>query len=137
MSLVHYCIIARDSDMVVFECLLNKELKQSQLKDTIGDIIAEKENQNKETIEMMLSGEPTKNPDDPEEANAGPPICNWLESLPAITGGVELHLQLQTGVFFGIVTELQYPEDKAHDFLDQLHSELVTLYKGNLQFISR
>lgn len=31
MSGVHYCFIARDSDMIVFEKLINKNLNQKQL----------------------------------------------------------------------------------------------------------
>lgn len=57
MSNVYYCIIARDSDMVVFEYLLNKDLKQSQLKDTIVEIIGQKEEDKREMIEFMFSPE--------------------------------------------------------------------------------
>lgn len=54
---IYYCMIARDSDMVVFEYLINKDLKQSQLRDTIDEILVKKEAEKKEMIEYMFSPE--------------------------------------------------------------------------------
>lgn len=50
---------------------------------------------------------------------------------------MELNLLLQSGVFFGIVTDIKYGEDRARRFLNDLHSEMVKLYKGNINFIHR
>jgi hypothetical protein len=58
-------------------------------------------------------------------------------ALTRITGSVELNLLLQSGVFFGIVTDIKYGEDRARRFLNDLHSEMVKLYKGNINFIHR
>ena len=109
MSNVYYCIIARDSDMVVFEYLINKELKQNQLKDTIVEMIGQKEEQKKEMIEYMFSPEymqdlqskaaiaekdDENNSGDEESQQQKPIKFPWMEPLPTITGGAELHLQL-------------------------------------------
>ena len=61
----------------------------------------------------------------------------FCEPLARITGGVELNLLLQSGVFFGIVTDLNYGCDKSKRFLQDLHREMDKFYKGNLNFISR
>ena len=61
----------------------------------------------------------------------------FCEPLTRITGGVELNLLLKSGVFFGIVTDLNYGGEKSKRFLQDLHREMDKFYKGNLTFISR
>ena len=53
MSQVHYCVIARDSDMIVFESLMNKELNVRQLKSEAIDFITQKESENEVVIKKM------------------------------------------------------------------------------------
>jgi hypothetical protein len=53
MSQVHYCVIARDSDMIVFESLMNKELNVRQLKSEALDFITQKESENEVVIKKM------------------------------------------------------------------------------------
>ena len=43
MSGIHYCFIARDSDMIVFEKKVNKSLNQSQLTNEAVQIISQME----------------------------------------------------------------------------------------------
>ena len=50
MSAVHYCFIARDSDMIVFECLVNKDYKQPQLRTFAVDLLVQKERENKNKL---------------------------------------------------------------------------------------
>lgn len=40
MSGVHYCFIARDSDMIVFEKLVNKQINQRQLTNEAVQLIS-------------------------------------------------------------------------------------------------
>ena len=129
---VHYCFIARDSDMVVFENLVNKDLKQSQLKDEAIEILVSKEKEVKDVILKMNSSVSSAVDEETKDDS-----LTWFEPLPRITGGVELHLMLHSGIFFGIVTELKYNEDKAKRFLTDLLKELTILYKGNVKFIQR
>ena len=44
---------------------------------------------------------------------------------------------LQSGVFFGLVTDLHFGSEKADRFLTDLHNEMVKLYKGNISFMHR
>ena len=53
MSQVHYCVIARDSDMIVFESLMNKELNVRKLKSEALDFITQKESENEVVIKKM------------------------------------------------------------------------------------
>ena len=52
---VHYCVIARDSDMIVFECLQNKEMNPRQLRSEAMEIITVKEKDNEHIIQKMNS----------------------------------------------------------------------------------
>jgi hypothetical protein len=52
---VHYCVIARDSDMIVFEILVNKEMNPRQLKSETMEIVTAKEEEYKSTIQKMNS----------------------------------------------------------------------------------
>ena len=132
MSTVHYCFIARDSDMIVFECLVTKDLKQPQLRTISVDLITLKEKENASTLTRMNSSTASA-----LDAEQGEDILLWTEPCPQITGGVEIHVLLQQGVWFGIFTELKYPDAKAKGFLQQLHKEMDKLYKGNLPFMRR
>ena len=50
---VHYCVIARDSDMIVFETLVNKELNPRQVRGEAMDIITQREKDNEALIKKM------------------------------------------------------------------------------------
>lgn len=50
---VHYCVIARDSDMIVFEALVNKEMNPRQLRSEVMEIITVKEKDNEQIIAKM------------------------------------------------------------------------------------
>ena len=43
MADVHFCVIARDSDMVVFEALVTKSMNQRQLRNEAVEVITIKE----------------------------------------------------------------------------------------------
>ena len=43
MSNVHYCFIARDSDMVVFEILLTQTFNTAQLQNEVTEILVAQE----------------------------------------------------------------------------------------------
>ena len=62
----------------------------------------------------------------------------WCKAITRITGKlVELNVLLQSGVFFGLVTDLGCPQDTAQRFLSSVHSEMVKLYNNNINFIHR
>jgi hypothetical protein len=132
---VHYCVIARDSDMIVFECPVNKEMNPRQLRSEAMEIITAKESDNEHIISKMNSSVGSSKSTDIE--NPELQAQQWCEALTRITGSVELNLLLQSGIFFGIVTDLNYGEDKSRRFLTDLHGEMVKLYKGNINFIHR
>lgn len=50
---VHYCVIARDSDMIVFESLVNKDMNPRQLRSEAMEIITQKEKENEHIIAKM------------------------------------------------------------------------------------
>ena len=52
---VHYGFIARNSDMVVFEILINKEMNPRQLRSDSIEILSEKEKQSADIITKMNS----------------------------------------------------------------------------------
>lgn len=52
---VHYCVIARDSDMIVFECLVNKDMNPRQLRSEAMEIITREEKDNEHIISKMNS----------------------------------------------------------------------------------
>ena len=89
MSTVHYCFIARDSDMIVFECLVTKDLKQPQLRTISVDLITLKEKENASTLTRMNSSTTSA-----LDAEQGEDILLWTEPCPQITGGVEIHVLL-------------------------------------------
>ena len=115
MSTVHYCFIARDSDMVVFEALLTPSLNIRQLQNEVTEMLVAQERIPEETREEF----------------------NYF-SLDRITGGtaVECHL-LNKVCFFGIMTDLRYDKEKAKRLLNDLHGEMNTMYRKNLEFIKR
>jgi len=90
---IHYCFIAKDSDMIVFENLVNKAMQDnlSQLKNESEALLVQKE---RDAVESR------------QEYS-----CVTLEK---ITGSVsvECHLMFKT-VFFGCVTDLKYDSEKA------------------------
>ena len=47
---VHYGFIAKDSDMIVFEILVNKEMNPRQVKAAVIEVVVVKELANKDVI---------------------------------------------------------------------------------------
>lgn len=115
MSGVHYCFIAKDSDMIIFERVVNKELSADRLKQ--------------EAIELISGLE--RQPEDrrPEYQK---------ESFPNVTSAIALegHFLFDI-VWIGLVTTINYDETKARRFLGELHSALARMYANNLPFIKR
>lgn len=132
---VHYCVIARDSDMIVFECLVNKDMNPRQLRSEAMEIITTQEKDNEHLISKLNSSVGSSKSTDLENPELA--AKQWCEALTRITGSVELNLLLQSGIFFGIITDLNYGQDKARRFLNDLHGEMTKLYKGNINFIHR
>ncbi len=86
---VHYSIIARDSDMIVFETLVNKDKNQRQLRSECMEIITVKESENKSIITKMNSSmNKSVDSENPDESQL------WTEPLTRITGNIELNLLL-------------------------------------------
>jgi hypothetical protein len=86
---VHYGFIARDSDMVVFELLVNKEMNPRQLRSDSIEILSAKEKESKDVISKMNLS--TNKADSENPADIMELFC---EPLTRITGGVELNLLL-------------------------------------------
>ena len=108
---IHYCFIAKDSDMIIFEAQPDKEMSHAQLKN--------------EALEILIKAESKR--DDY--------ACSTLERISG-PKSVECHLAFKT-LFFGIVTDLRYEEEKAKKVLAALHEEMEKMYKGRLDFIER
>ena len=86
---VHYCIIARDSDMIVFESLVNKDKNSRQLRSESMEIITIKEKENKSIITKMNSSmNKSVDGENPDESQL------WTEPLTRIAGNIELNLLL-------------------------------------------
>jgi len=103
-----------------------------QLRSEAMEIITVKEKDNEHIIQKMNSSINSK-----DQENQEVEVQQWCEALTRITGSVELNLLLQSGVFFGIITDLNYGQDKSRRFLTDLHGEMVKLYKDKIQFIHR
>ncbi len=121
--------------MIVFECLVNKDMNPRQLRSEAMEIITREEKDNEHIISKMNSSVSSSKSTDIENPELA--AQQWCEALARVTGSVELNLLLQSGVFFGLVTDLKYGQDKARRFLSDLHDEMVKLYKGNINFIHR
>ena len=121
--------------MIVFECLVNKDMNPRQLRSEAMEIITREEKDNEHIISKMNSSVSSSKSADIENPELA--AQQWCEALARVTGSVELNLLLQSGVFFGLVTDLKYGQDKARRFLSDLHDEMVKLYKGNINFIHR
>ena len=101
---IHYCYIARDNDMIVFEATVTKEINKS-FKRECKEIIEEQDT-------MPESSRPEK------------------ETYP-LQGGFKI-VSFFSIVYFGCVVDENYNEEKAFRFLADLKVELAKLYKGNL-----
>ena len=66
MSGVHFCLIARDSDMIVFETLVNKEMNPRQLRAEVMEIVTEKEKDSSSVIAKMNSSQTKIDPENPD-----------------------------------------------------------------------
>ncbi|CDW81914.1 vesicle-associated membrane [Stylonychia lemnae] len=109
---IHYSFIARDSEMIVFEILLNKDYAQKPFKRDIKDKIVD------------LDSIPTESrPAREQTSNFG----NSKDDL-------KLSIFYST-VYFGCVTDSGYPEEKLYRFLEDLKKEFSAIYKGNLGYI--
>ena len=99
MSGVHYCFVARDSDMIVFEKTVNRQLKEGQL--------------NNEAVRIISGLEAI--PEDSRDR------CTKvsMESMTS-SGSLECHV-LYDIVFIGIVTTAGYGPERAERFLESMH----------------
>lgn len=99
MSGVHYCFIARDSDMIVFEKLINKNLNQKQLTN--------------EAVQMMqtIEQESEHNRDRFQKIS--------MENMSS-QASVECHMMYDI-VFIGLVVTTGYGMDAAQRFLEEMH----------------
>ena len=99
MSGIHYCFIARDSDMIVFEKLVNKQINQRQLTN--------------EAVQIISAIERTPESQRPHYQKVK------MEGMAAIAS-VECHV-LYDIIFIGLVTGTGYGEAAATRFLEQMH----------------
>ena len=112
---IHYCFIARDSDMIVFEKIVNKKLNQRQLTNEAMQIVTQ------------LEQVPESNRDRFRKIG--------MEGMAA-SASIECHVLFDT-VFIGLVTSIGYGMDAAQRFLDEMHQAITAQYKDNLEFIKR
>ena len=115
MSKVYYAFIARDSDMIVFEKQVTRELNAKQIQNEVGEIIT-----SQEQVPEQIRDKYTE------------------KAMEKITNSspVECHMLYNT-VFIGLVTDMGYGKDKSNKFLDEIHSAFNLMYKNNLQYIKR
>ena len=87
---VHFCVIARDSDMVVFETLVNKDMNQRQLRSEAIEVITHIERENEALKSQMIMNR-SQDPDLESQDKS----MTWCEALTRITGkSVELNVLL-------------------------------------------
>ena len=106
---IHYCVIARDNDMIVFENLINKDLNKS-FKSQVKGILEEHDNV-------------------PESSRTD------YETTPA-QGSFKIVTFFQV-IYFVCVVDSSYSDQKAMKFLTDLKNEFAKIYKGNLSFIKK
>ena len=117
MSDVHYCFIARDSDMVVFEVKITQSLNTVQLQNEVTEMLVQQERIAEAQREEMT--------------------YHSMERVTSGTGSaLECHL-LYNVAFFGIMTDFRYDKEKAKRFLNDLFSEMNVMYRKNINFIKR
>lgn len=102
---VHYCFIARDHDMVVFESVLSKEMQF---------------NYKREAIEKVFEMDAYPQIEKPER-----------DEIIGLPGDFNLYV-LNSTVFFGCITDGAFNSEKAFRFLADLKTEFAKIYKGNL-----
>ena len=107
---MHYCVIARDSQMFVFENFSEEMNKSQQLRFECQQLIAMREKDSQHLIAKMVNIDT----EDPTEESV-----EWTES---ITRGItaSFHLMLSEGVWFGLVTDTHYDRVKAFDLLQDI-----------------
>ena len=93
---IHYCFIARDSDMIVFEKVVNKSLNPRQLTN--------------ETVQIVSQLEQVSEPHRDRFSKVG------MEGMAA-SASVECHTLYDT-VFIGLVTGTGYSTNAAQRFLE-------------------
>ena len=98
-----YCLIARDSNLLVFETFEDDSYRQ-QLRKECKSILSKKEREYKQVITKMLN------------IDTEDPLIDsvqWCERLKFITA--KFHLLLAEGVFFGLVTREDYENKRAEE----------------------
>ena len=122
---VFYCYMAKDAELILFENKLDKEISQSQCKNNAETRISE-----------WHAANPMHNPAlDDEENETKHYECQPLTGVSASGNRpVELHSIYHT-IHIGIVTETNYPQDKAQKYLAEVREQFNQLYKGNLPFV--
>jgi len=141
---IHYCFIARDPDMVVFESILNKDLSaQPQAQRTafrreIKERLIELDTQIS-TSQSLNSGDNESFALKVIEAQDGGQ--QKVASFPHfarsfLPGDLKLTLLNHT-VYIGCVTDGGFSEEKVTRLLNDLRSEFSKMYQGRLSMIQK
>ncbi len=138
---IHYCFIARDSDMVVFESILNKELSaQPQAQRTAF---------RREIKERLIELDTQVSTDDNESNNSfalkvteaqdggQQKVATFTHFARSFLPGDLKLTVLNHTVYIGCVTDGGYSDDKVTRLLNDLRSEFSKMYQGRLSMIQK
>lgn len=137
MSQIHYCFIAKDPGMVVFEVIINKDLssqpstQRTAFRREISDRLHAIEQQvNNTDASDLEQGFVIRNTG---AADAKVVTCNNF-TKGFLSGDVKLTV-LSNTVYIGCVSDAGFSDDKAGRFLEDLRAEFSKMYQGRLSLI--
>lgn len=135
---VHYCFIARDPDMIVFEALIDKELSQlsqtqrgafrRELHDRLLELDSciEEEESSGSSFEIRAAS-----------AEDGGKIASVRDFARGFISGDTKLSVLSNTVYIGCVSEASMSDDKVAKLLEDLRGEFSKMYQGRLSLIKK
>ena len=139
MSQIHYCFIAKDPGMVVFETIVAKDLssqpsaQRAAFRREISDRLHAIEQQVNNTDASDLEQGFIMRNTGALDSNAKVVTCNNF-TKGFLNGDVKLTV-LSNTVYIGCVSDAGFSDDKAGRFLDDLRAEFSKMYQGRLSLI--
>ena len=107
-----YLFVARDSDMIVFENHLEKQVQAAKFQADIFEVL--------------------NNYQDIDDIEARPKT----QVTPLIFDNLKLHIMFDT-IYYGLISSNEFAEEKAQRLLSDVREEVKKMYKGNVQFMMK
>jgi len=142
MSQIHYCFIARDEEMIVFEAMQAKELTslsqaqraafRREIRDSLHEVVSQADNESSSGFAMRSA--PGSTLEGSQEPAKVATFNNFAQGF--MSGELKLSV-LSNTVYIGCVTDAGFSEDKAARLLEDLRAEFSKMYQGRLSLIKK